>query len=287
LSRVSRVGAGLGLVLAMVVNSAPARAQECGVPDVDSTYPPDAAPVVPPNAILSAHYSVPAVYDGEPVTLVSSLGDTPAINVTYDEAEVLLRAVPLSPLPAGKYTATFPALRGASSGPGLGRQISFVVAGPFDEAPPTFAGVRSVTWDLSSETDPCTDTLEDRLYFDFELGAATDDAATSLLAVLVFETEHPGSSSSTPPQQIDIQPLPANGKLRVFRPASSAGKRCFAAVTRDLVGFVSGGGNAEVCEETIEPPWFEGCSVSRTRSASTAGWLLFIAFLALGRRARA
>jgi len=109
----------------------------------------------------------------------------------------------------------------------------------------------------------------------------------NLLAVLVFETEHPGSSSSTPPQQIAIHPLPANGKLRVFRPASSAGKRCFAAVTRDLVGFVSGGGNAEVCEETIEPPWFEGCSVSRSRGESTAAWLFFIALLALGRRARA
>lgn len=287
MSRVLRAGAGLGLLLAIVLNSAPARAQSCGVPDVDSTYPPNGAPVVPPNATLSAHYSVPAEYDGEPVTLVSSTGATPPTSVAYDQAEVLLRAVPLEPLPAGSYTVTFPALRGASSGVGLGRAVTFTVAGPPDEAPPTFAGLRSVTWDLSTETDPCTDTLEDRIYFDFELGAATDDAATSLLAVIVFETEHPGSSAATPPQEIGIHPLPANGKLRVFRPASSAGKRCFAAVTRDLVGFVSGGGNAEVCEETIEPPWFEGCSVSRARGANAAGWLFVLALLALGRRARA
>jgi hypothetical protein len=148
--------------------------------------------------------------------------------------------------------------------------------------PPSFEGIESVTWDLAREKDPCTDALEDRYVFDFELGAASDDADPGHLAVLVFETEHPRSGPSTPPKQIGIYPLPNDGVLHVPRSARRSGKSCFAAVTRDLVGFVSSGGDVEVCTETIEPPWFVGCAVARGGSLSGAGVVGMAGVLALG-----
>jgi MYXO-CTERM domain-containing protein len=264
-----------------------ALAEPCGVPDVDATYPPNRAPNVPANAVLAAHYGAPPDYAGEAVTLTHSDGTTFELSTTFVEAEGLLRAAPLLPLVPGDYTASFPRLRGSSTGTGRGREISFFVGGAFDAAPPVFEGLRSVTWDLSREKDPCTDTLEDRYVFDFELGLATDDSDPSLLAVLVFETERPSSGPATLPKAVGIYPFPIDGKLRVHRPPRKAGKSCFAAVTRDMAGFVSAGGNAEVCEETIEPPWFEGCSVAPAPRGNGAAWLALLLLVALRRRARA
>jgi MYXO-CTERM domain-containing protein len=249
------------LALAGLFISGHAWSAPCGIPDVDATYPRANALRVPANAVLSAHYGAPAEYDGEPVTLTASNGANVPLNVSYAEAEGMLSAVPQSPLVAGSYTLVWPSLRGPGTGSGRSKTIDFSVMALSDQVPPTFAGLADVTWDLAREKDQCTDALEDRFVFDFELGSAEDDADPGHLAVLVFETEHPRSGPSTPPRQIGIYPLPANGKLRVQRPARRAGKSCFAAVTRDLAGFVSAGGNEEVCAETIEPPWFEGCSV--------------------------
>lgn len=270
---------------AAVLVALPARSEPCGVPDVDATYPPDGAAGVPPNARLSAHYSSPADYAGEPVTLTASTHGEQALDVTYDEAEGLLRAVPFAALPVDSYRLAWPSLRGASSGSGRSKEIGFTVGGPDDVSPPAFAGLLSLSWDLSRDTDPCTDELEDRYLFDFELGQAEDDVSTNLLSVVLFETEDPQYGASSTPKQLGIYPFPANAKLHVARSASHAGKTCFAAVTRDLADHVSGGGNVEVCQETIESPWFEGCSVSRRAPASSAPFVL-LGLAVFGRRLR-
>jgi hypothetical protein len=259
------------LALSGSLVSLSARGAPCGVPEVDSTFPRANALGVPSNATLAAHYGAPAEYDGEPVTLTASNGAVVPLDIGHDEAEGLLRATPRQPLVAGSYTIVWPALRGPATGSGRSKEVDFSVTAALDLTPPAFDGLRSVTWDLAREKDPCTDALEDRYVFDFELGTASDDAGSSHLAVLVFETEHPRSGPSTPPKQIGIYALPDDGVLHVPRSARRSGKSCFAAVTRDLVGFVSAGGSEEVCAETIEPPWFEGCSVTRGRSGAGAG----------------
>jgi len=263
----------------------PTHGAPCGVPDVDATFPPDGADGVPPNARLSAHYSAPAEYVGESVTLTSSTFGEQPLDVSYDEAEGLLRAVPFAPLPQGSYSLVWPSLRGAATGSGRSKEIGFAVAGPDDVSPPVFGGLASMSWDLSRDQDPCTDELQDRYVFDFELGHAEDDAKTSLLAVLLFESEDPRSGASSTPTQVGNYPFPASGVLRVARSASHAGKTCFAAVTRDLADHLSGGGNVEVCEETIESPWFEGCALSR-RAPPSSFPVLLLGLAALGRRRR-
>jgi hypothetical protein len=258
----------------------------CGVPEVVATFPRANALRVPSNATLAAHYGAPAEYDEEPVSLTASNGAVIALTVGYDEAEGMLRATPAEPLASGSYAIVWPALRGPATGAGRSKTIEFSVVPAMDQAPPSFDGLRSVTWDLAREKDPCTDALEDRYVFDFTLGAADDDAGPGHLALLVFETEHPRSGPSTPPRQIGIYPLPDAGILHVPRSARRSGKSCFAAVTRDLVGFVSAGGHREVCIETIEPPWFEGCALARARSHGGVGVVGLLAFVWFVRRRR-
>lgn len=272
------------LVLSGLLVAGSALGAPCGVPDVDATYPRPNALRVPSNAVLAAHYGAPAEYDAEPVTLTASNGADVPVDVSYDQAEGLLRAVPRSPLVPGSYTLVWPGLRGPATGSGRSKTIDFSVTALADQAPPTFDGLNGVEWDLTREKDPCTDALEDRYVFDFELGRAGDDMDPGHLAVLVFETEHPRSGPSTPPEQIGIYTMPEDGKLRVQRPARRSGKSCFAAVTRDLVGFVSAGGNQEVCAETIEPPWFEGCSLARASGRSGSSLLVLLGLAWLVRR---
>jgi hypothetical protein len=274
------------LVLSGSLVSGSAQGAPCGVPDVDATFPRPNALRVPANAMLAAHYSAPAEYDGEVVTLTASNGANVPVSVGFDEAEGLLRATPLVPMVPGSYTLVWPSLRGPSTGAGRSRSIDFSVVATLDMAPPVFAGLASVTWDLLREQDPCTDSAEDRYLFDFELGAASDDLDPSHLVVVVFETEHPRSGPSTPPQQIGIYAMPEDGVLHVKRSARRAGKSCFAAVARDLAGFVSGGGAREVCAETIEPPWFEGCSVTRGRSRPGGSAVALLGLAWLVRRLR-
>src|SRR6187399_1894523 len=92
---------GLALVVLSVLSSGRALAEPCGRPDVDSTYPPNAAANVPPNAVLSAHYAAPADYVDEMVTLVGPDGADVTIDVSYDDAESMLRAEPLDELVPG------------------------------------------------------------------------------------------------------------------------------------------------------------------------------------------
>ena len=247
-----------------------ALAAPCGRPDVDFALPPDDASNVPGNAQLIAHYASPALYDDEPVSLTDGMGNDVEAQVSYDEADSMLRVSPSSPLQAGFHQVVWPGLRSVSSGGvGRGSTIGFFVDDSIDAALPRFQGLSKLDWDLSRDRDPCLDRLEDRFVFDLELGEADDDGGRELLTVLVFQTEDPAASDAQP-TKVALRALPENGKLEVRRPAKKAGKTCFAAVVQDLLGNVSGGGEVEVCAKTKRPPFFDGCAVSAVNQGTVA-----------------
>lgn len=258
----------LALAACIVGWSLSAGAAPCGRPDVDATFPPADAVGVPRNAVLSAHLAAPALYDDEPVMLVNEAGENVEAIARYDEAQSLLVATPAAPLELGAHHLTWPGLRGRTSGLGLGRELDFTVGELDDEAAPQFAGLVGIDWDLSRERDPCLDRLDDRFVFRLNAGAASDDAGTEPLALLVFQTRDPTWPDQTEPAQVAERPFPADGVVEVRRPATSAGATCFAAVVQDLVGFVSGGGEREVCVTTSRPPFFDGCA-TRPGSSNT------------------
>lgn len=257
-----------------------ALAAPCGRPDVDVTFPPLGATDVPQNASFSAHYVAPALYVDEVATLSDEQGTAVEVSTSYDEADSIMRVTPSAPLAVGHYELSFPGLRGLSSGVGLGKTVAFFVQDTVDAAAPSFAGLREAAWDLSRERDECADSLEDRFVFELGLGAASDDADSQLLSVLVFQTRDPKGKRD--PVKVALRSLPEHGKLVVSRPASSAGETCFAAVVQDMLGNLSGGGDKQVCVTTKAPPFFEGCSLAHGRapcspvtawSALAAAWL--------------
>lgn len=263
-----------------------ATAAPCGRPDVDFTFPPNDATSVPPNALLSAHYSSPALYDEEQVSLVDASGNELGVSVAYDAADSMLRVTPTVPLDPGYHELSWPGLRSLTgAGVGRGKTTSFFVQTVVDQAPPTFQGLTGIDWDLSRDRDPCLDKLDDRFKFELSLGAASDDSGVELLSVQIFETRAPASDSDEP-TRVALRAFPEQGKLEVRRPADESGKTCFAAVVQDLLGNVSGGGEKEVCIKTKKPPFFDGCSVASAAgaSASRAGLLWLLASLLLLRR---
>ena len=271
---------------------ASAQAAPCGRPDVDATFPPENAAGVPPNAQLSAHYGSPAIYANEPVSLTDSTGSEVGVTVTYDDADSTLRVAPEQALSQGHHELNWPGLRGVngSAGVGRGRRVAFTVQSALDATPPVFAGLSGIDWDLARDRDPCLDRLDDRFVFELRLGQASDDAGVELLSVLAFQTLDPVSPGQAEPSNLGVYPWPSDGVLRLRRPATKAGKTCFAAVAQDLVGTVSGGGEREVCVQTQEPPFFEGCAVvarpgsSAPQSAVSVGLLLAgLAWLWRGR----
>lgn len=283
--------AGL-LVLSL---SGAAVAAPCGRPDVDITFPPDAASKVPIDAVLAAHYGSPARYDDEPVALTDADGSPISVTTSYDDADSMLRAVPDQPLSAGSYTIAWPSLRGVSSSGGLGRgkSVSFTVQSGGDLGPPSFPGLVGIQWDLARDRDPCLDRLDDRFVFKLEVGEAVEDTDNSLLALLVFETRDPITPQQTEPSRVAVKAWPQNGVVEVRRPANKAGQTCFAAVAQDLIGSVSGGGEREVCVKTKKPPFFEGCALAtpgRPQTPTGFGYallLLGLAWLTRGRTAHA
>ena len=120
--------AAAGLFAALVLAPLASRAAPCGRPDVDDTFPPHGSENVPRNADLAAHYAAPADYDDEPVTLVGPNGDV-FVDMIYDDAESMLRALPSSDLAPGHYVVTWPGLRGVATSRGLGLTVEFDVGG--------------------------------------------------------------------------------------------------------------------------------------------------------------
>src|SRR5262249_1304971 len=178
----------LGAATAAAVLAAPlsAAASPCGAPDLLNAFPSDGVTGVPTNAMLSAHYAPTADYRGEDVKLEHTGVGSETLSGTFGSAEGLLSVMPSEPLVAGDgYVVTWPRLHGiGTSNRGSGAKVSFRPGDVVDEAPPTFAGLTGIEWDVSREHDECTDSLEDRFTFDLALGPAGDDGGRASLAVV-------------------------------------------------------------------------------------------------------
>ncbi len=276
-------------LLAAVLLPAPAGAAPCGRPDLLDAVPPDGAEGVPTNARLFARYATIAEYVNEDITFTPE-GEAPlTVKGNFDSTEGLLSVDPPDALISGKsYTVSWPRLRGfGTANLGRGKDVTFRVGSNSDETPPDFAGVRAVDWDVTRDQDDCTDRLEKRYVFDLELGPASDDGGRDSLMLVVFQTRGPGLAA---PKPVSVRRLPTAGNSVYIKQTinNGAGDVCFAAIVRDLTGKASASGATEVCTETVEPPFFEGCMVRAPVEKSHHAWLAWLMALALAwaRRAR-
>jgi hypothetical protein len=265
----------VSLAAAVVLSTSTARAAPCGRPDLIETVPPDGASAVPTNAVLSAHYAQSAEYINETVSFehIGVGEETPP--AMFDANEGLLTIQPPAPLvPNDSYKIRWPALRGiATATLGKGADVQFT-AGPTDDAdPPTFAGVRSMDWDVDRETDECTDSPEDRYVFDIKLDEPSDDGGRDLLTLVVFQTVGPKGARSASPEPVLVQRFPPKGEsVQVRRSIDAAvGHVCFAALARDSVGHISSSADREVCAKTVRPPFFYGCSLVQGSTPTRSG----------------
>jgi hypothetical protein len=282
--------------LAALALAAPARATSCGRPDLLDAVPPDGALAVPPNASLFAHYAPSADYANEDVVLTPEGGQAeafaaadPAQAVKWDGTQGLLAFTPPAPLAPGTYTLVWPTLRGlTSAAPGLGATVRFTAGAVPDTAPPDFAGVTGVSWDLERETNECTDSLENRMVFTLGLAPADDDGGRDGLTLVVFQSAGSGIAPGGGAVPVLSTAMPAAGQsVTVKLPVADAtGHVCFAAIARDLTGQISSSGDQTICVETTAPPFFRGCAVAPGggRSGAAGALALMAALLAARRR---
>ena len=266
-----------------------ARAEPCGKPDLVDMVPPDGAVDVPPNATLAAHYTSAADYLGEEVVLVRPDMSEQLLPAIWDATEQRLSATPPQPLEPGTiYEVRWPALRGLNAAaPGVGDNARFTTGTAFDVAPPTFAGLVGLSWDLERMNDECVDELVERFVFDIDLGVAQDDGGTNGLTLMLFQTSGPNVMGM--PKPIPARAWPTDGKRAQVKLATgdAVGDICFAGIVRDSTEQLSQSGDVEVCVHTTEPPFFRGCSVAGARGGN--GWVLAplaLAALLLRRRRR-
>lgn len=281
------VSSSLTAVLFVLGSHGSAAAAPCNKPDLRDAIPPDGANTVPTNATLSARYATNATYLDEEVSFEHVGVGEQTVNPNYNEAEGILQFVPDPPLVAGdSYVITWPRLRGLNaSNLGKGATVHFTVGTTSDEAPPTFAGLTGLDWDVDRYDDECTDSLEDRYVFDFELAPASDDGGRESLTLLVFQTKGENVDPNAP-DPVLVRRIPPSGERAHLTKTidDGAGEVCFAAITRDLTGKTSSGAN-EICTETVKPPFFEGCSIGhRGSSRSALVFAIVLSGLLLGRR---
>jgi hypothetical protein len=179
-------------------------------------------------------------------------------------------------------------LRGiATASLGRGRTITFTAGSREDMKAPTFGGVKSVDWDVDRRTDECTDTVEDRLKFDIKLGKASDDGGRDLLTLVVFQTAGPEIGPKDPPLPVRVGKLPDDDEIHFKQAVDLAvGHVCFAAIVRDLTGLPSASGSKEVCVDTVAPPFFYGCSISKQPVHPRAGIMALLVLIVLPLRRR-
>jgi hypothetical protein len=287
MNRATLALSSLAAVLFLVGRAAGA---PCNKPDLRDTVPPDGANSVPVNAKLHARYAKNATYLGEEVLLETvGVGEEP-VTATYSEAEGILSVTPEPPLsPNQDYIISWPRLRGLNaSNLGKGATVHFRVGDTTDEGFPDFPGLTDVSWDVDREKDECTDSLEDRYVFDFDLSGASDDGGRESLMLLVFQTSGPGVNPSAPaPVLVRRFPASGDGVRSTQALSEGAGEICFSAIARDLTGKVSANAPREVCTETVEPPFFEGCSVGHARTRGLWLVMLTLAGLVLRKQKRA
>ncbi|MEZ4220438.1 MAG: Ig-like domain-containing protein [Polyangiaceae bacterium] len=268
------------LSFATVSIASASHAAPCGRPDLIDTVPPDGAAAVPLNAKLFARYATIAEYLNEDIVFTPD-GEAPiTVKGVFDSTEGLLSIEPPVALSSGaRYKISWPRLRGISTASlGRGAEVEFTAGAGTDDEPPSFVGIDSVDWDVTRDQDDCTDRLEQRYVFDLRLGPASDDGGRDSLLLVVFQTKGPGL---TAPKPVSVSRLPASGTPLVFKQtvARGAGEVCFAALVRDLTGKTSASAARETCTETVEPPFFEGCSM-RGHGSPSPWWLLGLATLA-------
>jgi hypothetical protein len=275
-----------------VLAAAPAARAQCGKPDLVDMVPPDGATGVARNAKLGAHYATSADYLGEDVVLIHPDGSQQLLDATWDATEQLLSVVPSSSaLTADStYEIRWPVLRGLNAAaPGLGGTARFTTGAGFDAAPPTFAGVAGLSWDVERKTTDCIDDeVVERFVFDVDLGAATDDGGTSGLTLMLFQTKGPQVFGM--PVPIPARAWPQSGTRAQVKLAAwdAVGEVCFAGLVRDTVGQISDGGDVQACVHTTDPPFFNGCNFSGGGAPRRGPLLLLpLAALLLRRRARA
>jgi len=239
---VRRKAALLTLAIGAVAAAAapPARAGQCGKPDLVDMVPPDGATGVPLNAALGAHYAPSTEYLGEAVVLTHPDMSTESLGASWDPTEQLLSLTPGALEAGGRYTIAWPALRGLNAAaPGLGGMATFTAGSTDDLSPPTFAGVQRVTWDLERASDDCVDGLVERFLFDIDLGTASDDGGTSGLTLLLYQTDGPQVMGQPTPLPGRAWPQDAQTDAHVqVRLATdiAVGEICFAGIVRDTVG---------------------------------------------------
>ena len=240
------------------------RTAQCGKPDLVDMVPPDCATDVPRNARLGAHYAASADYLDEDVVLVRPDGGRQILRGTWDATEQLLLVTPSAPLdPNAAYEIHWPTLRGLNAAaPGLGGTARFDTSAGFDAAPPVFAGVTGLAWDLERTTNDCIDEVVERFVFDVDLGAASDDGGTSGLTLMLFQTA--GPLVGTTPMPIPARAWPKDGgRVQVkLATGESVGEICFAGIVRDTIGQTSESGAVTACVHTTAPPFFRGCSMT-------------------------
>ncbi len=267
-----------------------ARADSCDHPDLIETIPDDLATGVPLNASLFARYATNAQYIDETVTLEQTLGGgddagvaagtAVPVSVTFDQAEGLLQATPMTPLMARApaYVVKWPSLRGLDTATlGTSASTHFTTGSIIDSASPTFGGLKAVSWDVSREHDSCTDNVQERYVFDLTLGDAADDGGRDALTLIVFETSGPGVDSGAPVPVL-VERIPAAGQHVSITKTDLVGHVCFAAIVQDLTGNPSTSG-APVCVDTVAPPFFYSCATGPGRHPWRAGLLCAAAML--------
>jgi hypothetical protein len=302
---------GAALALAVVSLALPAHAALCAKPDLIDTFPPDGAVNVPPNATLTAHYESTAEYIDEEVILVQGTidqdgGSVHGVSVTFntkggpeptfDKNEGLLSITPPNELVPGEhYVIEWPKLRGINTAStGRDAKVSFTVGTQRDTEPPSFDGLTNINWDVRQARDACTGSFEERFVFNVTPGKASDDIATDLLALIVFQASGGEVGPTGAPKQVLTAPLPKQGRsVEVEQSiAAATGHVCFSAQVQDLtMGRSSGNGaNKKVCVKTTAPPFFYGCRVAplgRTpRGITPAALVLGPVVLSLYRRRR-
>lgn len=303
---VRQLTGGAATAVAVLCAAEVARADQCTSSDVVYTLPRDGATDVPSNATLVAQYPPDTAYVDETVTFdgpnpggsdipidpVPSCADLSPGNFCFSDSEALLKVMPPGDLAfGGTYTIKWPGLRGLTASKGRGKTVTFTVGSHADGAPPTFQGLKDVSWDVDRSKDDCTNQQVDRFAFDLVPGAATDDFGKELLTLVVDQTLGPKIPASAPPVQIARLELPAAAEpARVELSLDDAsGDVCFAAFVLDLVNghAPSNGNDKQVCTTTTRPPFFYGCGVAPLRAPGRAApFALLLLSLAWRRRHR-
>jgi hypothetical protein len=245
---------------------------------------------VPTNASLFAQYQTNAQYTQQPVTMDqfhmgAEVVTGQAVPAMFDPTSGLLQITPPAPLtPLDSYVVHWPALTGLDTASlGTSAETHFTAGTVDDTQAPTFAGLSSISWNVSRETDSCTNDVDQRYVFNLGLGAAADDGGRDFLTLLVFQTAGPGvdADASTP---VLVQPVPPERQGVTVTTDVQVGHVCFAAIVRDLTMKVSTSG-PPVCVDTVSPPFFYSCALPRGRASGSATLVaLVLATMASVRR---